>query len=126
MATLFNRTFTFYTAPKPAFGDDGRPQAVTASGRTVRGTIQSVSGEETLAISHGDRNAGVVKVYASERLTARAQLSESQGWVVSAAGRVYELTDELPFQNLGPIKHWKYTASEIPAAQVPDFLKGGA
>lgn len=126
MTTPFNRKFTFYTAPKPGFGSNGRPLDVEASSRVVRGTIQSVTGEEALAISQGNRNTGVVKVYASERLIARAQLSDTQGWVVSAAGRVYELTEELPFQNLGPIRHWKYIASEVPAAQIPDFLKGGA
>lgn len=125
MATLFDRKLTFYEAPKPGFGLDGRPLPFEASSRTVRGTVQSVTGEEALAISHGNRNTGVVKVYASERLIARAQSSDSQGWVVSSAGRVYELTEELPFQNLGPIKHWKYIASEVPAAQVPEFLREG-
>lgn len=124
MSTLFNSKLTFYAAPKPAYGTDGLPLAVEAAARTVRGTIQPVTGEEALAISHGTRNTGVVKVYASERLAARSQQGESTGWVVGASGRVYELTEELPFRNLGTIGHWKYVGSEVPAAQIPDFLRG--
>lgn len=123
MATVFNRTFTYKELGATTYGKDGMPVKGSLSVRQVRGTIQALTGQDVITYLNGSRNSGTVKIYSSERLNARKQGGDAVGYVESAAGVLYELTHELPFQNLSRIGHWKYIASEVPAAQIPEALR---
>ncbi len=91
---------------KPTLDSFGNMVEGTFTTRTVRGTIQPVTGEEAIAYQEGGRNTGVVKI----------------GYV-NQVGFWYEITDELVFGNLPKITHWKYIACKVPAAQVPKGLQ---
>ena len=121
MATLFARTFTYRETVKQGFDSFGNPVAAPFTERTVRGTIQPITGEEAIPYQEGGRNTGVVKIYSSERLAARTQEGSAQGYV-SQGGYWYEIVDELVYGNLPKIPHWKYIACKVPAAQMPEGL----
>ncbi|MBO5531652.1 MAG: hypothetical protein J5977_04245 [Fibrobacter sp.] len=123
MATLFARTFTYHEMSKPTLDSFGNMVEGTFTTRTVRGTIQPVTGEEAIAYQEGGRNTGVVKIYSSERLAARTQEGTEAIGYVNQGGFWYEITDELVFGNLPKITHWKYIACKVPAAQVPKGLQ---
>ena len=108
---------------KPTLDSFGNMVEGTFTTRTVRGTIQPVTGEEAIAYQEGGRNKGVVKIYASERLAARTQEGTEAIGYVNQGGFWYEITDELVFGNLPKITHWKYIACKVPAAQVPKGLQ---
>lgn len=123
MATVFARTFRYCELVKPYFDSEGNAVSETKSERTVRGTIQPVTGEEAIAYSEGSRNTGMVKVYSSERLAARTQDGAEAIGYIQQGGYWYEIVDELVFCNLPNITHWKYIASKIPPAQIPEALR---
>ena len=123
MATLFARTFTYHETVKQGFDSFGNPVAAPFTERTVRGTIQPITGEEAIAYQEGGRNTGIVKIYSSERLAARTQEGTQAIGYVNQGGFWYEITDELVFGNLPKITHWKYIACKVPAAQVPKGLQ---
>ena len=124
MATVFNRSFDFivlhYGASK--YDRNGDPVSATMTSRVVRGTIQPVSGKDTVPDSIASRNTGAVKIYSTERLDFRMVDGENRGFI-RCGDFVYELMDELPFQNLSPIKHWKYMASLVPPQEMPAELE---
>lgn len=123
MATVFARTFRYCELVKPHFDSEGNAVSETKSERTVRGTIQPVTGEEAIAYSEGSRNTGMVKVFSSERLAARTQDGAEAIGYIQQGGYWYEIVDELVFCNLPNITHWKYIASKIPPAQIPEALR---
>ncbi|MCQ2102281.1 MAG: hypothetical protein MJY98_03540 [Fibrobacter sp.] len=123
MATVFARTFRYCELVKPHFDSEGNAVSEMKSERTVRGTIQPVTGEEAIAYSEGSRNTGMVKVYSSERLAARTQDGAEAIGYIQQGGYWYEIVDELVFCNLPNITHWKYIASKIPPAQIPEALR---
>lgn len=121
MATLLNRSFQFF---KMALSrtDEGDQVLSIAEQRTVKGTIQPLNGQEAVTYLAGSRVTGSAKVYSSERLPFRTENSEDTAFV-KFAGAVYELTEELPFQNVTAVSHFKYIASLVPPSQVPEVLK---
>lgn len=126
MATLFKRTFTYVELSAGSYDSSGDFVRGERTDSEVKGTIQAVTADDLLAIPEGSRQSGTVKVYSSEKLKARTQNSDgAAGYVKSPAGIWYELVQEMPFQNLPKIAHWKYLACEIPAAQVPEALNDG-
>ena len=126
MATLFNGTFTYAELAAGSYGSSGDFVRGERADSEIRGTIQAVTGDDLLTIPEGSRQSGTVKIYSSERLKARTQNSDgAAGYVKSAAGIWYELVQEMPYQNLPKITHWKYVACEIPAAQLPEALNDG-
>lgn len=122
MATVFNRAFEFVRLPQPTYDLRGN---VVVDGqkevRSVRGTVQPLNGKETIPAIAASRNTGTVKIYSSERLDFRAEDGTGLGYV-RCGGYLYELVDELPYQNLGPIKHWKYIGCLVPPSQIPAQL----
>lgn len=118
MATLFNRHFEFLSEVGPSWASDGSYVPGSFVSRTVRGTVQPVSGEETLPAAAASRNTGTVKVYSSERLAFRSEGSDSRGYV-RHGGALYELVDEAPNGN-GLIPHWKYLGCLVPRSQAPE------
>lgn len=123
MATVFARTFRYCELVKPHFDVEGNGVPGSKSERTVKGTIQPVSGEEAIAYSEGARNTGIVKVYSSEMLAARTQDGAEAIGYIQQGGYWYEIVDELVFGNLPKITHWKYIASKVPPAQIPEALR---
>lgn len=124
MATLFNRSFEYREIARGDFDASGNPVlGDEILVRTIRGTVQPVTGQEAIPYSEGGRNTGVVKVYSSERLAARTQDGAKAQGYVKQGGFWYEIVDELVFENLPKITHWKYIATKIPAAQIPEALK---
>lgn len=123
MATLFARSFLYSEQGKPTADLEGNSVPGKLSQRTVRGTIQPVTGEEAIAYSEGSRNTGMVKVYSSEKLAARTQDGIEAIGYVKQGGYWYEIVDELVYGNLPNITHWKYIASKVPPAQIPEALK---
>lgn len=123
MATLFNRKFEYIELGSGSYDASGNYVAGEKSSRIVRGTIQSVSGDDLLRIPEGNRQTGAVKIYSSEKLNVRTQNGAGVGYVRTVAGIVYQLEQELPFPNLPKITHWKYLACEIPKAQIPEALQ---
>lgn len=123
MPTLFARTFQYHEMSKPVFDSHGNAVPGEMSVRTVRGTIQPVTGQELVPYMEGGRNTGVVKIYSSERLAAKSQDGKGAIGYVEQGGTWYEIVDELVFGNLPKITHWKYVACKIPAAQVPEGLR---
>lgn len=117
MATVFNRTFEFVRYPQPTFDKRGNAVYGEKSSRMVRGTIQPLNGKETVPAVALSRNTGTVKVYSSERLDFRAEDGTGIGYV-KLGGFTYELVDELPYQNMGNISHWKYIACLVPPSQL--------
>lgn len=113
MATVFNRTFEFIRIPKTEHDDEGRPIPGVVTRRNVRGTVQPLNGKDTVPDSVASRNSGSVKVYSSERLEFRDMDGEGRGFV-KCGEYLYELMDELPYQNMGDISHWKYIACLVP------------
>lgn len=123
MATVFNRAFEFIRLPQPTH--DSRGNAVVIgekSVRTVRGTVQPLNGKETIPAAAASRNTGTVKIYSTERLDFRAEDGTGLGYV-RCGGFLYELVDELPYQNLPRITHWKYIGCLVPPSQVPEQLQ---
>lgn len=121
MATVFNRSFEFIRIPKTEHDDEGRPIAGVVTRRIVRGTVQPFNGKETVPDSVASRNTGSVKVYSSERLEFRDMDGEGRGFV-KCGDYLYELMDELPYQNMGDISHWKYIACLVPPHMEPAEL----
>lgn len=126
MSTLFKRTFTYVELSAGSYNASGDFVRGERTDSEVKGTVQAVTADDLLAIPEGSRQSGTVKVYSSEKLKARTQNSDgAAGYVKSPAGIWYELVQEMPFQNLPKITHWKYLACEIPAAQIPEALNDG-
>lgn len=121
MATVFNRSFEFIRIGQTTRDDEGRDVPGVVTSRMVRGTIQPLSGKDNVHDSAASRNTGSVKVYSSERLDFRAVDGEGRGFV-RCAGILYELMDELPYQNMGDISHWKYIACLVPPHMEPGEL----
>lgn len=123
MGTVFNRAFEFVslTYGSAKYDRNGDPVSATVATRTVKGTIQPLNGKDTVPAAVASRNTGSVKVYSTERLDFRSVDGESRGFV-RCGGYLYELMDELPYQNLGPITHWKYIASLVPPQEMPAEL----
>lgn len=90
--------------------------------RTVHGTIQPLNGQETVTYLAGSRDTGSVKIYSSEKLSFRSEDGERTGFVKSE-GSVFELVQQMSFQNVGAISHYKYIASLVPPSQIPEALK---
>lgn len=123
MATVFNRHFEFVRLPQPSYDSRGNGIFVgEKESRMVRGTVQSLNGTETVPAVAASRNTGTVKIYSSERLDFRAEDGTGIGYV-RCGGRLYELVDELPYQNLAKIKHWKYIGCLVPPSQIPELLQ---
>ena len=120
MATAFNRSFEFIRLDYGAdrFDRNGDPVPATVTSRTVRGTVQPLSGKDTVPADIASRNSGAVKVYSTERLDFRSVDGECRGFV-RCGDFLYELMDELPYQYLVPITHWKYIASLVPPQEIP-------
>lgn len=121
MATVFNRSFEFIRIPKTVHDDEGRPVPGVVTRRTVMGTVQPINGKDTVPDSVASRNSGSVKVYSSERLDFRDMDGEGRGFV-KCGDYLYELMDELPYQNMGDISHWKYIACLVPPHMEPAEL----
>lgn len=121
MATLFNRFFEAVTESAPSYAPDGSYVPGTFSVRKVRGTVQPLSGMETVPAVAASRNTGTAKVYSSERLEFRREGESAGRGYVRLGGALYELVDELPNQN-GLVGHWKYVACLVPPSQVPEAL----
>ena len=123
MPTLLNRTFEFIRVGygQEKFDRNGKPNETTVETITVRGTVQPITGKDTVGDDMASRNTGSVKVYSSERLDFRSVDGNGRGFV-RCGGFVYELMDELPYQNLGPISHWKYIANLVPPHLRPEDL----
>lgn len=121
MATLFNRHFEFLSEAAPSWASDGSYVPGTFASRIVRGTVQPVSGEETLPAAAASRDTGTVKVYSSERLAFRAEGKGARGFV-RLGGELYELVDEIPNSN-GLIPHWKYVGCLVPKSQLPEVQR---
>lgn len=121
MATLFNRFFEAVTESAPSYATDGSYVPGTFSVRKVRGTVQPLSGMETVPAVAASRNTGTAKVYSSERLEFRREGEKSGRGYVRLGGALYEIVDELPNQN-GLVEHWKYVACLVPPSQVPEAL----
>lgn len=121
MATVFNRYFEFirieYDSSK--FDDEGNPLSGEVQRRNVRGTVQPMTGKDAVPDAMASRNTGTAKVYSSERLDFRSMDGNTRGFV-KLGDFTYELMDELPYQNLGPITHWKYIAKLVP----PTLIEG--
>lgn len=122
MATLFNRSIEAVTESAPSYAPDGSYVPGTFSVRTVRGTVQPMSGMETVPAVAASRNTGTAKVYSSERLEFRREGENAGRGYVRLGGALYELVDELPNRN-GLIDHWKYIACLVPPSQVPEALE---
>lgn len=127
MATVFNLSFEFIRLVYGTSRYDSNGDLVMATVETmeIRGSVQPVTGKDTVPDKIASRNSGAVKVYASERLDFRSVDGECRGFV-RCGDFVYELMDELPYQNLGPIKHWKYMASLVPPQEMPPELINAA
>ena len=121
VATVFNRSFEFIRIGQTTHDDEGSPIPGTPETRTVRGTVQPISGKDTVPDSAASRNTGSVKVYSSERLDFRSVDGNGRGFV-KCGDMLYELMDELPFQNMGSISHWKYIACLVPPHMEPAEL----
>lgn len=80
-----------------------------------------MSGKEAETYQEASRNTGLVKIYCSERLDFRQQGGEGLGYV-RCGGFIYELVQELPYQN-GLIPHYKYVGCLVPVAQIPEALR---
>lgn len=122
MATLLCRSFEAVTESAPSYAPDGSYIPGTFSVRSVRGTVQPMSGMETVPAVAASRNTGTAKVYSSERLAFRREGESSGRGYVRLGGALYELVDELPNRN-GLVSHWKYVACLVPPSQVPEALK---
>jgi len=68
VATLFNRSIEAVTESAPSYAPDGSYVPGAFSVRNVRGTVQPVSGMETVPAVAASRNTGTAKVYSSELL----------------------------------------------------------
>lgn len=121
MATVFNRSFEFIRIGQTTRDDEGHDLPGTVERRTVRGTVQPLSGKDTVPDSAASRNTGSVKVYSSERLDFRSVDGNGRGFV-KCGDIMYELMDELPFQNMGDISHWKYIGCLVPPHMEPGEL----
>lgn len=122
MATAFNRRFEYIRIGQPYNTVDGDIVPGEVSVSTVRGTIQPLSGKDAETLDIGARNTGSVKVYSSERLGIRQQDGDGL-FYVRLAGNLYELVQEMPFQNVFGICHYKYIGSLVPASQYPEALQ---
>lgn len=121
MATLFDRKFEAITEESPGYDLDGSYVPGELSVRTVRGTIQPITGNETIPAKAASRNTGTVKIYSTERLAFRNRDGDSRGYV-RKAGALYEIVDELPNTN-DLINHWKYVACLVSDTEMPEGLK---
>ena len=124
MATAFNRSFEFIRLDYGSgdrYDRDGNPVSASVTSRVVRGTVQPINGKDTVPAEIASRNSGAVKVYASERLDFRSVDGHCRGFV-KCGDFLYELMDELPYQYLVPITHWKYIASLVPPQEMPAEL----
>jgi hypothetical protein len=119
---LFNRHFTVCDLTGEGFGADGEKTGGTASTRTVRGTIQSITSRDALMLDTGARNTGNVKVYSSSILYYRQRGQIGKRSFVSHQGAVYEIIDCFHFDNK-LISHEKYQASLVPTAQIPEAVR---
>ena len=116
MSTLFGRAFLVASVAGVTYSADGSMVEGAVTTRTVRGTIQSITAKDTLAFEMGSRDTGKVKVYCSERLSAREQ-GTAEGDYIAYAGRIYQLFVDMPYLN-GLIPHYKYFAELCPVASV--------
>ena len=121
MATLLNRQFQFFEM-QLSHNDDGDSILSVVGSRTVKGTIQPLNGQEAVTYLAGSRETGSVKVYSSDPLSFRNEDGSKTGFI-KFAGSVYELTQQLMYQNVGVVAHFKYIASLVPPSQVPQELK---
>lgn len=121
MATVFKRDFKYYELSQPTYAKDGTAKVMPVKSKIVRGTIQPITGNEAIVLNIANRDTGNVKIYSSERLGCREQ-NGSGLFYMNFCGRWYEIVQELCFQNLQKICHYKYIASEVPKAQIPKEL----
>ena len=121
MATVFNRSFEFICIPQTTHDAEGTPIPGVVSRRMVQGTVQPISGKDTVPDSIASRNSGSVKVYSSERLEFRSVDGNGRGFV-KCGDMLYELMDELPFLNMPGISHWKYIGCLVPPHMEPAEL----
>lgn len=121
MGTLFGRVIGVWEESESSYAKDGSFVPGTLTLRRVVGTIQPMSGEETVPAVAASRNTGTVKIYSSSALRFRKRGNEGRGFVKYGHG-VYEIVDEIPNRN-GIISHWKYVACLVPAGQEPESLQ---
>lgn len=120
MATLFSRSFEAVTETASAFNASGEYVRGGFSARKVRGTVQPVTGQETVPSVVLSRNTGTVKIYSSERLEFRREGGDR--CYVRHGSDIYEVVDEAIYQN-ALIPHYRYYACMVPPSQVPEGLK---
>lgn len=118
--TLFNRYFRVATIRGSKYDPKGNLQIGEVAPLDVRGSIQPVTGKDTLAFEMGSRDAGKVKVYSTERLQCRER-GVAEGDFVVYCSRPYQLVGEMPYAN-GVIPHFKYYADLVPLNKVPDAV----
>jgi hypothetical protein len=99
------------------YGPDGSVIENALVVRTEFGSIQPVTGKDSLPLDTGARDIGNIKIYTETRLASRER-GQSSGAFIAFAGRIYELVSESPYQ-CGPIPHYKYIAELCPASRLP-------
>lgn len=118
--TPLNSTFTYIATTPPNILDDGDVDVSVSLVSSVRGSIQPMSGNETIPAVAASRNTGTIKIYASERLTFRKDGGNGSCYVWWQDS-LYELVDEMAYVNV--LKHFKYIACLVPVAQIPECVK---
>lgn len=118
--TPLNSTFTYIATTQPKILDNGDVDISVALVSSIRGSIQPISGNETIPAVAASRNTGTIKIYASERLTFRMDGGNGTCYVWWQ-GALYELVDEMAYVNV--LKHFKYIACLVPIAQIPKCVK---
>jgi hypothetical protein len=118
--TPLNSTFTYIATTQPKILDNGDIDVSVSLVSSVRGSIQPISGNETIPAVAASRNTGTIKIYASERLTFRKDGGNGSCYVWWQ-GSLYELVDEMAYVNV--LKHFKYIACLVPIAQIPECVK---
>ena len=85
---------------------------VSESDATFTGSIQPVTGKDTLSLPVLRRDTGSVKVYSDTPLSVSAEGGHAPGDLVQWGGRYWEIYAALPFQN-GLLDHYKYLAADF-------------
>lgn len=79
---------------------------------TFVGSIQPLNGHDLQLLTEGRMDVGSVKIYSDKILNVSTQETGLPGDVVNWNGRLYEVTQALPYTN-GIISHYKYIAQDV-------------
>lgn len=123
MSTVLDREFIYAECADGSYNSEGEWVPGAVSYRTVRGTVQPMTGKECLAYSGGSRNSGLVSVFSSEILKSRTQ-GGNEGGYVRLGACVYQLENEQILQLLDEdVDHIEYTGCLVPEKDIPDGIK---